>query len=441
MTRICHPFSYSDGPVEACFWNETVSTQAWAPLTGTVTADVAVIGGGFTGLSAALHLAEAGLSVALLEENQPGWGASGRNGGFCCVGGAKMSGAKMKKAFGEAPYREYKLAERDAVDLVADILERLGIEADTHSAGETMLAHRPKDFVGFEADARDLRDLYGVDADVFDQAELKQRGMNGTFFGGITSPIGFALNPLKYALGLAKAAEDAGARIFGGSAVQNVEGQDGDFTLTSQQGVVKAKKIVVATNGYSSETVPSWMRGRYFPAQSSVLVTRPLSEEELDAQGWTSHQMSYDSRNILHYFRLMPNRQFLFGMRGGLATNPRVHHAIRAKIRKEFEEMFPGWAKVETPWYWSGYVCYSANMTPFAGELPETPGMFAGFAYHGNGVAMGSYCGALLAQQVSGQGDLRTSSVISDPPNRFPGGRFRRLALWPAYLAYGLKDL
>lgn len=441
MSRICHPFSYSDGPVEACFWNETALADPRTALSAEVKADVAVIGGGFTGLSAALHLAEGEHSVVLLEENQPGWGASGRNGGFCCIGGAKASSASLKRRHGETALRDYRLAERDAVNLVADLLQRLGIEADTHSNGETLFAHRAADFDNFRDEAAELKSLFDVDAEIIPKEELAARGMNGPFHGAITSPIGFALNPRKYALGLADAAEAAGARIFGNTRVENVSGSDGDFLLSTSGGTVRASKVVVATNGYSSETVPGWMKGRYFPAQSSVIVTRPLSDAELEAQGWTTLQMSYDSRNLLHYFRLMPDRRFLFGMRGGLATNGHVHHAIKSSIRSDFETMFPAWAKVETPWYWSGFVCYSADMTPFAGAIPGQPGMYAGFAYHGNGVAMGSYCGALLAQAILKQTSLRHPDILTRPPGRFPGGRFRRLALWPAYLAYRLKDL
>ncbi len=441
MSRICHPFSYGDGPVENNFWNETTSAPARPPLNGKITADVAVIGAGYTGLSAALRLAEADRSVVVLEAKQPGWGASGRNGGFCCLGGAKASGTKIKRLFGDQAYREYRLCERDAVEFVADTIARKGIEADTHSQGETLLAHRPKDFQGFEEDARELSDLYGVEADIFGPQELAQRGMKGPFHGGMTTPIGFALNPKKYVLQLAEAAEAAGARIFGDSFVTGLDGTDGAFVLKTSAGEVSASKVVIASNGYSSETLPDWMRARFIPAQSSVLVTRPLSDADLAAQGWTSDQMSYDSRNILHYFRLMPNRQFLFGMRGGLSTSERVHHEIKHAIRADFEKMFPSWAHVETPWYWSGFVCYSPDMVPFAGEIPEASGIYAGFAYHGNGVAMGSYCGALLADQILGATELRQSEVIASAPSRFPGGRFRRLAMWPAYLAYGLSDL
>lgn len=441
MTRICGPFAYSDGPVEACFWNETPSAGPRPALSGDVFADVAVIGGGYTGLSAALHLAEAGRSVLLLEENQPGWGASGRNGGFCCRGGSKMSSAKMQRRFGKPGYRDYQLTERDAVDLVADLISRHQIKADTHSHGETCLAHRPKDFRALEAEAKEFKQVFGLDADIFGPEELAKRGMKGPFHGGMTTPIGFGLNPKKYALQLADTAEAAGVRIFGDTAVTRIEGEDQAFRLHTPHGVVNAGKVIVATNGYSSETIPNWMRGRYFPAQSSVIVTRPLSDSELASQGWTSDQIAYDSRNLLHYFRLMPDRRFLFGMRGGLATSRRVHNKIKGTIRNDFEKMFPNWAHVETPWYWSGFVCYAPDMTPFAGEVPGSAGVYASYAYHGNGVAMGSYCGALLAEQITGKSTLRLPKVISTPPPRPPGGRYRRLAMYPAYLGYRLSDL
>ncbi|WP_372887209.1 NAD(P)/FAD-dependent oxidoreductase [Shimia sp.] len=441
MNRICDAFAYGDGPVEHCFWNETVSARPRPPLTGEITADVAVIGAGYTGLSAALHLAEAGRSVALVEARQPGWGASGRNGGFCCLGGAKAGSGALRRRFGGRAYRDYRLCERDAVDLVAEMIARRGIAAETHSEGETLLAHRRRDFRGFEAEARELHDLYGVSPEIFGPDALARRGMSGPFQGGMTTPIGFALNPAKYAAQLAAAAEDAGAAIYGDSPVTGLTGSDGAFVLQTASGRVSAGKVVIATNGYSSEDLPGWLGARFIPAQSSIMVTRPLTEPELQAQGWTSDQMCYDTRNLLHYFRLMPDRRFLFGMRGGLSTTRAVHHAIRDGMRRDFNRMFPAWAEVETPWYWSGFVCYARGMVPFAAEVPGAPGLFAGFAYHGNGVAMGSYCGALLAQRILGRDALRHPEVLRRPPGRFPGGRFRRLAMWPAYLGYALSDL
>lgn len=441
MSRICHPFAYGDGPVETCFWTRTDSAPARPPASGTITADVAVVGAGYTGLSAALRLAEAGRSVVVLEARQPGWGASGRNGGFCCLGGAKAGSAAIRRRFGDRAFAEYRLCERDAVAFVADTIARKGISADMHSTGETRLAHRPSDFRRFAQEARELQEVYGIEAEILPPQELAGRGMNGPFFGAMTTPIGFALNPGKYVQQLAASAEAAGVRIFADSCVTGLAGSDGAFALTVPAGQVRARKVVIATNGYSDDTLPGWMRARFIPAQSSVLVTRPLSAAELDAQGWTSDQMCYDTRHLLHYFRLMPDRRFLFGMRGGLSTSGRVHRAIAKTIRRDFETMFPAWAHVQTPSYWSGFVCYAPDMVPFAGEVPGLGGVYAGFAYHGNGLAMGSYCGALLAEQILGTGQLRRSEVISTPPGRFPGGRLRRLAMWPAYLGYRLRDL
>ena len=441
MTRICDDFAYGNGPVESCFWNQTASTISYPALFGEKSVEVAIVGAGYTGLSAALHLANAGMDVALLDEQQPGWGASGRNGGFCCLGGSHIKPTSLAKRVGETEAREYFLAERDAVTLVADLLSQHGIDADTHSEGETMLAHRKRDMLLLERKAREVTDLYDVNASLLTPSDLARQGMTGPFHGGLTIPIGFALNPRKYALGLARAAETAGVAIYGSNPVTEIDGELGRFILKTSNGIVRAKQIIIATNGYSREDVPRWLAGRYMPAQSSVIVTRPLTKSELEAQGWISQQMAYDTRALLHYFRLMPDGRFLFGMRGGLRTGAKADQGVRHLIRRDFERMFPAWSSVETPFYWSGFVCFSRNLTPFAGPVPGHEGVFSAFAYHGNGVAMASYCGALVAEQILGRKSLRHPTAILTQPTRFPGGRLRRLALWPAYLGYGLSDI
>jgi glycine/D-amino acid oxidase-like deaminating enzyme len=441
MTRLCDSFAYGNGPVERCFWDETVDAPAYPKLVRDETADVAIVGGGYTGLSAALHLAQAGRKVILLDEQQPGWGASGRNGGFCCLGGSHITPASLARRIGQEAAQDYFLAERDAISLVQTLLSSHGIDADTHSKGETILAHRKRDLASLEKTAHRVSALYGVAPVLLSRDDLEAEGMAGGFHGGLTIPLGFALNPKKYALGLARAAEMAGASIHGQTPVSHISGTKGAFRLKTPQGTVSATQVIIATNGYGRENVPPWMAGRYMPAQSSVIVTRPLSPREQAAQGWTSGQMAYDTRSLLHYFRLMPDGRFLFGMRGGLRTTQAADHKVQGLIRRDFERMFPAWASVETPHYWSGFVCFARNLTPFAGPVPGHDGMFAGFAYHGNGVAMASYCGALLAEQVLGHESLRHAKAIVSAPGRFPGGRFRRWALWPAYLAYGLKDL
>jgi len=441
LDRIWEPAAYGPEPVRDCWWARDVPPGDWPALEGEATADVAIIGAGYTGLSAALHLAEAGVGVAVLEAEHPFWGASGRNGGFCCLGGAKAGHAAIAASFGQDEAHAFARAERAAVDLVDHLIARLGLDVDRHSDGETQLAHRPRDFAGLRARAGHIRDLYGVEPALISPGEMARAGMAGPFHGALTTPIGFALNPRKYAAGLAHAARDAGAAIFGRSAVNAVTPETGGFCLQTARGRLVARCLVLATNGYSSENVPGWMARRYLPAQSSVIVTRPMSDDELAAQGWTARQMCYDTRRLLHYFRLMPDNRMLFGMRGGLAFTPASEAAIRARIRADFDAFFPAWRGVETPHYWSGLVCLSRDLLPFAGPIPGMAGAFAAFAFHGNGVAMGSYAGAILADLALNRvPHLPWPAPLRHVPRRFPLGRARRLLMRPAYLAYGLAD-
>ncbi len=441
MRRICDPFAYSDGPIENSFWAETVPVQARSALSENVTTEVAVIGAGYTGLNAALRLAVAGVDVTVLDAKQVGWGASGRNGGFCCLGGAKASNKSLKRRFGANALSEYLSTERAAVDHVDGLLARFKWEVDRHSNGETMLAHNKRAAIGFAQEAEDLATLYKQPIDVIAKEDLVDRGFGGGFHGALTTPIGFALNPRKYVSNLAQSAENAGAKIYCNTPVTETKQHAGLWNLTTPQGQVTAKKLVIATNGYSSESTPPWLAGRFLPAQSSVIVTRPITSEEQATQGWTSRQMCYDSRNLLHYFRLMPDNRFLFGMRGGLSTSKRTNDQIKLRIREHFERLFPTWAHIDTPHYWSGFVCYSRRQTPFAGRVPDVENLYAGFAYHGNGVAMGSYAGALVAQEILQESTLTHPDIMRVTPGRFPFGRLRRLAMYPGYLYYGLKDL
>ncbi|WP_299860006.1 FAD-binding oxidoreductase [uncultured Roseobacter sp.] len=440
MTRIFSNYAYGPGPRMGCWWDETCEIPDRPAVQGSLTAEVAIIGAGFTGLSAALHLAKAGVDVVVLEAEFPGWGASGRNGGFCCLGGSMLDDAALDARFGASGRLEFRAAEKASVDLVADLIDALGLEVDRHSTGETELAHRPKDMDDLRKKAAGTEENYGVSSQLIEKSDLAAAGLGGPFFGALTIPIGFGLNPLKYLTGLAAAGAASGARIYHRSPVRQFQASARRHRLETDAGSVTAQHVIVATNGYSSEHLPAEIAGRYMPGQSNVLVTRPLSDAEIEKQGWHSDQMSYDTRHLLHYFRLMPDRRFLFGMRGGLMTGAAAESRARRRIRRDFARMFPVWARVEATHMWSGMVCLSRNRLPFVGELTPASGLWAGMCYHGNGVAMGTLAGSILADCILGKNPAIYPAAIRGRLTKFPFGRARRAIMPPAYAALMLSD-
>ena len=439
MRRIYEEAAYQTP--QSCWWRNSAPPADLPELQGDLTTDVAVIGGGFTGLNAALALAQAGVEATVIDAEQPGWGASGRNGGFCCLGGAKASAANIEHRFGGGQRAAWHKAERAAVDHVGALLTDHAIDADVHSEGETLLAHRPKAMRAIRKSVEEVKRDYGVTPHVFDADALRQLGLNGTFHGGMTIPIGFALNPGKYHAGLLQAARDTGVCAYGQTPATAITPDGAGWRITTPKGALRARKVVLATNGYSSDDIPNWLRARYLPVQSSVIVTRLITNEEQAQQGWTSAQMCYDTRILLHYFRLMPDGRFLFGMRGGLRATPRSEAQLSRKIRADFAKMFPAWHDVEITHEWSGLLCLMRSLTPFCGAVPEMPGVYASMGYHGNGVAMGSYLGARLADRVLGcDSNGPIPDFLGQTPKRFPFGPMRRTLLAPAYAAAALSD-
>lgn len=442
MTRIYSEYAYSQGPRSECWWRETCETPPGDLLESKIACDVAIVGGGFTGLNAALTLAKAGVDVALFEAEFFGFGASGRNGGFCCLGGARdYSNRKIDSIYGEDARRTWRQAEQNAVSHVADFIEQRDLQVDKHSKGEVWLAHRASDMAQAETIAAQTFDNYGVDARIIYKDDLRREGLSAGFHGAIETPIGFGLNPGKYLAGLVTAARDSGVRLYENAPIDGMRHTTGCWTLTSNTAVIAAEKVIIATNGYTSEHLPSWLAGRYLPTQSSIVLSRPLSSSEREAQGWTSRQMCYDSRNLLHYFRLLPDNRMLFGMRGGLIASAPAEARSKARVMRDFYRFFPKWSHVELTNYWSGFVSLSPTGFPFVGEIPDHTGLLCAMNYHGNGVAMGSYCGHLIAKRILGRDTSEIPRMLSQPPSTFPLGRARRALLPIAYLGFALSDI
>lgn len=443
LNRLYEPVAYDVTTSAPSYWEATTTRDPYPVFDTDTEAEVAIVGAGYTGLSAALHLArDQGAAPVVLDAGYPGWGASGRNGGFCCLGGSSLERSGLIRRFGQDQTDQFLKLEADAVSLVGGLLDHHGIDADVQPGGEICIAHRASEVAHLADDLAATKQVLGGEHRMLSAADLTDQGLQSTnMHGASVTEIGFGLHPLKYAQGLARAAVTAGVRIFGQSAVTQINRlSDGRFELRTANSKLIARKLIIATNGYSSDNLPGWMRGRYLPVLSNIIVTRPLTGTELQAQGWTSRIMAYDSRHLIHYFRLLPDNRMLFGMRGNARVTPRTQAQTLQYMKRDFAAMFPKWADVEHEFYWSGLLCLSARQVPYIGPIPGWAGAFTGLAYHGNGVAMGSMAGKVLADQVAGEVGVAIPDFITQIPSKFPLGPLRRAILPAAFTLFGLKD-
>lgn len=441
--HLVHPDALHFGKPAASYWDESANPLdlPLVPFSGERQCDAAIIGGGFTGLSAAIELAERGVDVCLLEAGAMGWGASGRNGGFACIGSHKLSYPAMIRSYGLEATKSFHHAMKESVALVADNASRHAIDIWKHGSGEVTLAHLPNRLDEFREEQAFHRTVFGEENEILSAGALGERGLAGPHFhGGLLGPTGFGIHPLNYVHGLARAARKAGARLFPQSRVRRWEERGGQHHLYTEQGKVTARRVLVASNGYTPEDVSRRHAGRILPALSSIIVTRPLSDAELKMQGWISSTMAYDSRNLLHYFRLLPNNRFLFGGRGGTDSSAAAD-GYRALLTATFHRLFPAWSGVEISHFWRGFVCLSYDLVPYVGALDERKTVWTALAYHGNGVAMASWCGRAVARMMLDESARQgVPAVITRRLARFPLPAFRPLYLRGAYLWYGWKD-
>jgi len=410
-------------------------------LEGEQSADIAIIGAGYTGLHAALRLVQRhGAKVAVLDAAKPGWGASSRNGGFCTKGGAFLGTPDITRRFGGAESDRWNAAQIEAVEFVRAFLNDNNINADTHSDGEWALAHAPSAIETLKRESIEFSGPEELRPSFFAKHELTDIGMAAPHFhAALKNPVGFALNPAKYVDALAVNARQAGVTIYENSRVIRIDHSGNNFKLSTKGGTLCAKRLLVATNGYTPEPLANGLRGATLPIMSNIIVTRPLTESDCLAQGWTSRNMAFDTRLFLHYFRLLPDNRFLFGMRGGANASPGGIQKTERRARRHFDALFPAWRDVEHDYFWSGFVCFTRNLAPYAGPIGGLPGAWAAFGYHGGGVAMASWLGCKMADVVAGVEPHNVlPAVLRAPLRKIPLSEFKLAGL---AMALGLSDI
>jgi glycine/D-amino acid oxidase-like deaminating enzyme len=444
MPLLYHPNIYDRVQPIGSYW-ETTDTPVEAdcpPLRQSQTCDVAIIGAGFTGLSAALHLARSGIQAAIVEAGVPGWGASGRNGGFCCAGATRLSNHALVKQFGVAETCRYYRDQREAVELVRQLAAAEAIEIEAQGDGEVQVAHHPSRLAELEAEYAFFTEIAGYPCCLWSQKELTEHGVySPEAQAALHLGVGFGLNPVKYSRGLARAVMRRGVAIYAYSPVHTWE-KDGAWHLLHTPGAtLKAKRVIVATNGYTTDRLHSAFSDRLLPAISNILTTRPLTSAEQLAQGWHTETPVFDTRHLLFYYRLLKDGRFLFGSRGGTWGSPAERDRYRYWMIKRFRRMFPAWNGIEITHFWNGLVCLSAALVPHVGYLQDDPSIFYALAYHGNGVAMSTWSGRAVASLVADAASLnQLCAIVCQPIQRFPLPALRLWYLRSAYWFYSIRD-
>ncbi|QDG78970.1 FAD-binding oxidoreductase [Labrenzia sp. PHM005] len=407
---------------------------AYPPLDGSSQADVVVVGGGYTGLSAALHLAESGLNVVLLEANRVGWGASGRNGGQ--VGsGQRVEQDVLEERHGKSHAKLlWELAE-DSKALVKHLIEKHQIACD-YTPGILHADHRE----AYVEDSRDyvehLRLTYGYDQIRFvDGDEIGDLVGSPKYFGGSLDMGSGHLHPLNYALGLARAAEKAGAKIFEETKVTEIaENGDGTVTVSTDRGNVRARHLALACNGYLGK-LEAETAAHVMPINNFIVATEPFSEE--DAKALIRDNVAVaDSKFVINYFRLSADRRLLFG--GGENYGYRFPDDIKSFVRRPMLEIFPQLKDAKIDYGWGGTLAITPKRMPYFARLK--PNILTATGYSGHGVAMATLGGQLMAEAITGTaGRFDVFERLNIPA--FPGGdklRFPLLVL--AMTWFSLRD-
>jgi len=425
------------GTYPASWYAATVDALApCPPLKGEARADVCVVGGGYTGLSAALHLAEAGYSVRVLEAQRIGFGASGRNGGQL-GSGQRMYQDDLEKLIGtDAASTLWQMGE-EAKDLVKGLISKHDIECH-YKPGVAWTAMNARDMAHMHDYAALLAERYGYDQITTMDADA-MRGLcpSPAYHGGMLDMGAGHLHPLAYALGLSRAAMTAGAVIHEGTEVHGWERGSGSnahpITVKTGHGRVVADHLILACNGYLG-TLDQKTAARVMPINNFIAATEPLGDQA--ARVLTKDIAVADSKFVVNYFRLSHDKRLLFG--GGESYGYRFPRDIAAVVRKPMTQIFPHLRDVKIDYAWGGTLAITRKRMPYLARL--APGVLTASGYSGHGVGTATHAGKLMADVIAGH-SAGFDAMAAVPAPVFPGaGGMRAPLLALAMSWFALRD-
>ncbi|MBB3952384.1 NAD(P)/FAD-dependent oxidoreductase [Aureimonas jatrophae] len=424
------PYQSPISPGRSWYEDSVPDRPRYPALDGSLEADVAVVGGGFTGLSAALHLAERGARVCVLEAARFGDGASGRNGGQLGTG-HRLWPEELEAAFGLERARALFALAEDAKSHLMDLMATHAIEAD-YRPGQISLAHRRRFHEPFRRHADMMRERFGYTSIRFLEAEdTFERTGSRTYRASLLDTGTGHIHPMKLLVGTARAAARAGALLFEGTPARRIGRRDGRVEIETARGTVRADRLLLATNAHGGR-LERRNAAHVMPIRSFIAATAPLAEPHRVLPG---DEAADDSRFVVRYFRKSADHRLLFGGREAYGSST---GDIAGAIRRQIADVYPHLADVAITHAWGGSVAVTTTRMPYV-DTPE-PGITAIGGYSGHGVMLSHFSGRLYAERVLGNRD-RLAELESLRVPAFPGGdRLRAPLLFLAMTWFALRD-
>jgi glycine/D-amino acid oxidase-like deaminating enzyme len=375
------------------YWHTTVDMPDDSNLTPLPEkVEVAIIGGGFTGLSAARTLAKRGVKVAVLEANSIGWGASSRNGGMTLTG-LKPSMQTVIKRYGRDLAKQLFQVSLDSVDTVEQVVKEENIDCGFKRYGHLYVATKPHHFDGFHEEVEFMSKEFNHKVRVVSPDALKNEIGSTMYHGGIVDEASGGLNPAQYVTGLARAAERAGVSLHARARVNRLERSGTRFVIQTERGSLEAENVLVGTSGYTGSVTKKLQR-KIIPIGSFIIATERLSDE-LARELSPKNRMIFDSLHYLNYFRLWDNRM-IFGGRAAFFPENKNTIARSAEIlRREMIRVYPQLRDTKIDYVWGGTLDFAFDMMTHVGEMD---GIYYSLGYAGHGVAMASHLGKTVAE-------------------------------------------
>jgi glycine/D-amino acid oxidase-like deaminating enzyme len=410
------------------------------PLNGDIDVDVAIIGGGYTGLTAALFLArEHGIKAVVLEANRVSWGCSSRNGGQGQNASGRLSRSQWIQRWGVETalkmHEEIGRGYETFKSLISDI------DCDPQRGGHLLIAHRPRMMDKLAAEQKVWKDVFGYDSELLDATELRRRYVNDAeAAGALHEPDGIGVHPLKLAYGYLRLAREAGARVHTSSPVIGWETKNGVHHLRTPGGIVRARSVGIATGAYTAPGLHNSLTNRFMPILSNSMVTRPLTRTELQACNFLTTEVITDTRTLRFYYRRLPDNRVQIGSRSAItgrdAPNPRHYELLLHGLHRKF----PALKDIRIDYSWWGWVDVSHDMMPRVFQPDPKQTVYYALGYGGNGVSYSAQAGRRLAERIAGKGQQQTLPIFTSPLPGHPFAPFRRLGQRMLYQWYYLRD-